>query len=94
MAGHHLRVPESTPKEQGDQGGARADHGDHDTAFPTLGDLLTGRAAGRRHDSEVVYFDNRAAGIQFAAVGDLVYERARERDLGVEIPLSWFQQTT
>lgn len=71
----------------------RAGHGDHDTAFPTLGDVLTGRDEGRASDDETIYFDNRAVGIQFAAVGDLVYERALEQELGVEVPLSWFQQT-
>lgn len=70
----------------------RADHGDHDTDFPTLGDVLCGRDEGRRDDDETIYFDNRAAGIQFAAVGDLVYEAAEAEGLGVELPLSWFQQ--
>lgn len=71
----------------------RADHGDHDTAFPTLGDVLTGRDEGRQSDDETIYFDNRAVGIQFAAVGDLVYEAALEAGLGFEIPLAWFQQS-
>jgi ornithine cyclodeaminase/alanine dehydrogenase-like protein (mu-crystallin family) len=57
----------------------------------TLGEVLVGDAARPDPDDAVVY-DNISAGIQFAAVGDLVYRRATERDLGVEIPLSWFQQ--
>lgn len=60
--------------------------------YETLGDVLTGESAGRRTDDEVIVYDNAPAGIQFAVVGNLVYERARERGLGVEIPLSWFQQ--
>lgn len=71
----------------------RVGHGDHDTAFPTLGDALCGRGDVREDPNEVIYFDNRAVGFQFAAVGDLTYREARETDLGVEIPLSWFQQS-
>lgn len=71
-----------------------AGHGAEATSFPTLGDVLVGRDPGRREPGETIYFDNRAAGIQFAAVGDLVYESATERGLGVEIPLSWFRQST
>lgn len=54
--------------------------------------MLTGEGAGRQAADETIVYDNISAGIQFAAVGNLVYERAEERDLGVEIPLSWFQQ--
>jgi ornithine cyclodeaminase/alanine dehydrogenase-like protein (mu-crystallin family) len=57
-----------------------------------IGDVLTGDGAARQDPEETIVYDNISAGIQFAAVGNLVYERARERDLGVEIPLSWFQQ--
>jgi ornithine cyclodeaminase/alanine dehydrogenase-like protein (mu-crystallin family) len=60
--------------------------------YETLGEVLTSEGAGRQSDEETIVYDNISAGIQFAAVGNLVYERASERDLGVEIPLSWFQQ--
>lgn len=60
--------------------------------YQTLGDVLTDDCQGRRHEAETIVYDNISAGIQFAAVGNLVYERAKERDLGTEIPLSWFQQ--
>lgn len=70
----------------------KADHGDQDTDFPTLGAVLAGNAPGRRDDDESIFFDNRAVGIQFAAVADLVYERAVDRGLGTAVPLEWFQQ--
>lgn len=60
--------------------------------YETLGDVLTGEGAGRQDSDETVVYDNISAGIQFAAVSNLVYERAKDRELGVEIPLSWFQQ--
>lgn len=72
----------------------RTGHGAKPTSFPTLGDVLTGRDPGRQDPVETIYFDNRAVGIQFAAIGDLVYREATARGLGVEIPLSWFQQST
>jgi ornithine cyclodeaminase/alanine dehydrogenase-like protein (mu-crystallin family) len=72
---------------------SRAGHGAQDTDFTTLGSVLSRDAAGRETPDETIYFDNRAMGIQFAAVGDLAYRRAREQDLGVELPLSWFQQS-
>ena len=31
-------------------------------------------------------------GVQFSAVGGLVWRLAKERGLGVELPLSWFVQ--
>jgi len=71
---------------------SKFDHGDQTTAFDTLGEVLAGAVPGRTDDEEVVYFDNRAAGLQFAAVGDLVYRRAVEAGLGTAIPLDWFQQ--
>lgn len=72
---------------------SHAGHGDHDTDFATLGEALCGRVDGRADPEETIYFDNRAMGIQFAAVGDLLYRRAERAGLGVEIPLSWFQQS-
>jgi ornithine cyclodeaminase/alanine dehydrogenase-like protein (mu-crystallin family) len=72
---------------------SRAGHGAQDTDFTTLGAVLCGGAEGRTAPGETIYFDNRAMGIQFAAVGDLAHRRAQEAGLGFEIPLSWFQQT-
>jgi alanine dehydrogenase len=60
--------------------------------FETLRAVLTDDNTGRQTREETIVYDNISAGIQFAAVGTLVHERAKERDLGVEIPLSWFQQ--
>ena len=60
--------------------------------YPTLDAVLTDPDLGRQSDDETIYYHNRSAGLQFAAVGNLVYDRAIERDLGTEIPLAWFQQ--
>ncbi len=63
-----------------------------DTTFEELPPIVAGQADGRRDDDELIFFHNISAGIQFAAVGRLVYERARERGLGMPLPIDWFLQ--
>lgn len=56
-----------------------------------LQDVLVGRVQGRtRPDQITVFNNNTGAGAQFAAVGAVVLERAREMKLGKEIPTEWF----
>ncbi len=62
------------------------------TDYELLADAVSDPGAARRNEDECILYDNMHIGIQFAAVGNLVYERAKERGLGIEIPLSWFQQ--
>lgn len=60
---------------------------------PILSDLLTGKAAGRASETEINAFaNNLGAGIQFAAVGALVYRKAKERGLGRDLPTEWFTE--
>lgn len=60
---------------------------------PRLADLITGEARGRSNDEEITAFvNNIGLGIQFAAVGALAYNRAKERGLGHELPTSWFTE--
>jgi alanine dehydrogenase len=64
-------------------------------AMPTLTDLISGKAKGRTSASETSFFLNVGAiGAQFEAVAARVYERAREKGLGREIPTDWFLQDT
>lgn len=58
----------------------------------TLSEVLTGEAPGREEDAQTTLHHNFSAGIQFAAVGYLVYRYAKENGLGHELPLEWFQQ--
>ena len=58
-----------------------------------LAEVIAGREEGRVSDSESIYFDNNSAGLQFAAIGRTVYEKAKEAGLGIQIPMDWFQQT-
>jgi ornithine cyclodeaminase/alanine dehydrogenase-like protein (mu-crystallin family) len=66
------------------------DHKERD--YPTLSQLISGETPGRESADETVFFYNRSAGIQFAALGNMIYEKAKENDLGTAIPLEWFHQ--
>jgi len=62
------------------------------TAFDRLAEVVAGKAPGRRSATETIFHHNQSAGLQFAAVGRLVYDRAKAAKLGVPIPMDWFQQ--
>jgi ornithine cyclodeaminase/alanine dehydrogenase-like protein (mu-crystallin family) len=58
-----------------------------------LGDVVTG-AVGRTRDDEITLFTGGGGlGIQFAAVGHVVYEAARAANAGRELPTEWFTET-
>jgi alanine dehydrogenase len=64
-----------------------------------LGAIAAGRARARTNDAEITLFGGSGTGpssglgIQFAAVGKLVYDRARELGLGHEVPTEWFSES-
>jgi ornithine cyclodeaminase/alanine dehydrogenase-like protein (mu-crystallin family) len=59
-----------------------------------IGDLLTRRTIhGRSTGKQITYHNNNVGmGIQFAAIGRLVYEKARERKVGTEVDDGFFMQ--
>jgi ornithine cyclodeaminase/alanine dehydrogenase-like protein (mu-crystallin family) len=62
-------------------------------SYPDLGDLLAGKAPGRREASEITCFANNVGtGLQFAAAGAAVLARAREMKIGTELPDHWFSE--
>jgi len=62
--------------------------------FPTLPELIAGRAKGRENDNEVTCFlNNLGLGYQFAAAGSVIYQRAREQGVGYDLPTDWFTET-
>jgi alanine dehydrogenase len=68
-------------------------YSDKPETYSTLADLVAGRSPARTNDSQITFFDNvPGSGIQFAAVANLIYEKAKERGLGREIPTEWFLQ--
>lgn len=64
----------------------RADYATYDK-YPELAELVDGQIPGRKSDDDVTFFHNNVGiGEQFAPTGAIAYERAVERDLGVDIP--------
>ena len=63
-------------------------------AMPTLDQLVAGRVTGRRRAEDVtVFVNNIGVGMQFAAVGATLLERAQQDGRGQELPDAWFTQT-
>jgi ornithine cyclodeaminase/alanine dehydrogenase-like protein (mu-crystallin family) len=69
---------------------------------PEIADLVSEKAPGRRSADQITIFANGGHGwghdggpgygIQFAAMAKLVYDLAKARDVGHQLPLDWFQQ--
>lgn len=64
-----------------------------ETKYETLAEVLTGSQVGRENDHQTIFFENRAVSIQFPAVCNVIYEKAVDADLGIKLPLDWFQQS-
>lgn len=59
-----------------------------------LGQLVAGLIPGRQSPEEIVLFKNNVGlGVQFAAVGYMVYQKALAAGVGRRLPLEWFTQT-
>jgi ornithine cyclodeaminase/alanine dehydrogenase-like protein (mu-crystallin family) len=61
-------------------------------AYPLLAKVISGEIPGRENERESIFYYNSSAGLQFAAVGRLVYDRAKAANLGVPLPIEWFLQ--
>jgi len=56
-------------------------------------DILSGAKKGRTSDKQITYSERgNIQGAQFFAVAGRVYELAKERGLGRELPTEWFLQ--
>jgi alanine dehydrogenase len=65
----------------------------HIEKFPTIAEVIAGKAKGRGKDEEVTCFlNNLGLGYQFAAAGSVVYRKAKERGMGHELPTDWFTE--
>ena len=61
--------------------------------FPLFADVALGRATGRTSETQITFYANTGnQGLQFAAVGSIIYRNAVARGLGREIPTEWFLQ--
>ncbi len=72
--------------------GALLDVLDFETV-PLLADLVAGKTPPRQSDEETTCFiNNIGMGFQFAIIGRVVYDRARQAGAGRELPTEWFTQ--
>jgi ornithine cyclodeaminase/alanine dehydrogenase-like protein (mu-crystallin family) len=61
--------------------------------FPTIAELIAGKAKSRESDQEITLFmNNLGLGYQFAAAGSVVYRNAKEKGVGHELPTDWFTE--
>lgn len=59
----------------------------------TIPDLIAKRWPGRTSDDQITFLNNQGTqGLQFAAVGGLVLDLAKEKGLGHPLPDEWFLQ--
>ena len=63
------------------------------STFPELTDLVAERVAARTRQGEITCFINNVGlGLQFAAAGWWIFEKARLSGIGRELPDDWFSQ--
>ncbi len=68
--------------------------GNHFAEYSELAQLVAGKAPGRKHRDDITCFvNNIGVGLQFAALGALVLDKAEAAGLGHELPDDWFSET-
>ncbi|MFB3883862.1 MAG: ornithine cyclodeaminase family protein [Thermodesulfobacteriota bacterium] len=61
--------------------------------FKYFMDVKAGKAPGRTNAKQITFFINAGTqGLQFAACGGRVYQLAKEKGMGKELPTEWFLQ--
>lgn len=55
--------------------------------YADLGEIITGKKPGRENAQEITLFKSNGLAVQDAATAKLVYERAREAGIGVEVAI-------
>ncbi len=62
-------------------------------SLPTLPELIEGKVDGRTlPEQRTCFLNNIGLGYQFAVVGSLVYNKAKEKGIGKELPTDWFTE--
>jgi alanine dehydrogenase len=77
------------------QGDRNSHSGIADVArVPELKDMASGKVPGRQSRNEITCFHNyQGLGLQFAAIGSIVYREAVKRKLGLRLDDRYFTQT-
>jgi ornithine cyclodeaminase/alanine dehydrogenase-like protein (mu-crystallin family) len=83
-------VPEFTNGDYGRPDIGMIDYG----TVPELKDVVAGKVQARHSPAEITCFHNyKGLGLQFAAIGSIVYKKAVERGIGLKVEDSYFTQT-
>ena len=56
-------------------------------ALPELGELIAGHVAGRTSRDEITLYESHGMGIQDIYTGDHILKVAREKNLGIDLPI-------
>ena len=64
----------------------------HAGGYPSFVELANGEVKRTTPDQITIYLNVGNQGLQFAAVGSLVYRKCREQQLGRPLPTEWFLQ--
>ncbi len=56
-----------------------------DGIYAALGEIVVGEKAGRESDDEITLFDSTGLAVQDLALARLIYDRAQERDVGIDV---------
>lgn len=59
-----------------------------DDVYAELGDVVAGTVPGRESDTEVTLFDSSGTGVEAVAAGYMLYERAKDEDVGRPVPFT------
>jgi ornithine cyclodeaminase/alanine dehydrogenase-like protein (mu-crystallin family) len=60
---------------------------------PDLAELVTGQVPRPASGALTCFVNTMGVGLQFAVIGSLAYERARERGVGREVPTEWLLES-
>jgi alanine dehydrogenase len=87
-------VMPGTPNLDPKEGGWWNAPGNRFSEYPDLARLVAGTSPGRTsHDDITCFVNNVGIGLQFAAAGALVLDKAKAAGLGHELPDDWFSET-
>jgi len=64
----------------------------HGGGYPSFVELAKGEVKRTSEEQITLYLNGGNQGLQFAAVGALVYNKCREQELGRPLPTEWFLQ--
>ncbi len=87
-------LPGTPNVPQEDRGGWWGQPNNRWETFVSLEQIVAGREPGRTVDEEITGFvNNTGLGLQFAALGTILIDKARQRGIGQNLPAEWFSET-